>query len=58
MDKKNYIRVVTKQNTFKINVLADLEQDGSLIKFFVDGIIELCIQTEDFLFCELVESND
>lgn len=55
MDNKNYLRVVTKSNIFKINKLAEIEQDGSLIKFFVDGSVELVVQTEDFIFCELIE---
>lgn len=55
MDNKNYLRVVTKSNIFKINKLAEIEKDGSLIKFFVDGSVELVVQTEDFIFCELIE---
>ncbi len=57
MDGKNYLRVMTKQNTFRINALSELDQAGSLVKFYADGLIELVVQNEDFLSCELIKGE-
>ncbi len=57
MDHKKYIHVVTKQSTFKIDSQAEIDQEGSLIKFYLDGNILLVVRTEDFLFCDSIEES-
>ncbi len=54
METKQYLKVFTRQNTYKIDAQSEIDQDGSLIKFYVDGILQFAVQTEDFLWCQLL----
>jgi hypothetical protein len=49
MEEIYKLHVFTSKNSYYIAPESELDQEGSLIKFFKDGELQLVVNTEDFL---------
>lgn len=55
MSDRSYLYILTKQSSFKISPRAEIEQEGTLTKFFIDGSLVLAVNIDDFIQCQLIE---
>lgn len=50
-----YICVAHKNGTTYVPELCDLDEDGTLVMFYCDGVLQLAVPRESFLFAMVVE---
>lgn len=51
------IRIVHVNGVNYVPELCDLDEEGSLVRFYNEGVLQFAIRREDFLFSEVVERS-
>jgi hypothetical protein len=52
---KPMLMIVTTEGNYYIPDMCEIDEEGSLVRFYLDGILQFSCARESFKFCERVE---